>query len=129
MHQLIGSQTIDAPSWDLIRSAKLAARIYAPLGTSMTLGDFVRVTRTFVEAFKLSEAKGEDSDQHKMEDDEINALRDDLKVTSASLEKRLLSFTTSHRGIKTSLYTGASRTTVFDDRYAGGRPYFGCSSA
>ncbi|KAH0827848.1 hypothetical protein J3R83DRAFT_3474 [Lanmaoa asiatica] len=79
MHQLISSQTIDAPSWDLVRSAKLASRIYVPLGTSMTLGDFVRVTRTFVEAFKLSEAKGEESDQHKKEDDEINALRDDLK--------------------------------------------------
>lgn len=93
MHQLISSQTIDAPSWDLVRSAKLGARIYAPLGTSMTLGDFVRVTRTFVEAFKLSEAKGEDSDQRKKEDDEIKALRDDLKVSSASLDKRLLLFT------------------------------------
>lgn len=90
MHQLISSQTIDAPSWDLIRSAKLAARIYAPLGTSMSLGDFVRVMRTFVEAFKLSEKKGEKSDQQKKEDDDINRLRDDLKVTCASLHKRLL---------------------------------------
>jgi len=79
MHHLIASQTIDAPSWDLIRSAKLAARIYAPLGTSMTLGDFVRVTRTFVEAFKLLETQGEQSDQHKKEDDEIKGLRADLK--------------------------------------------------
>lgn len=90
MHQLISSQTIDAPSWDLIRSAKLAARVYAPLGTSMTLGDFVRVTRTFVEGFKLSEAKGDKSDQHQQEDDMINALRDDLKVISTLLEKRLV---------------------------------------
>lgn len=87
MHQLISSQTIDAPSWDLIRSAKLAARIYAPLGTSMTLGDFVRVTRTFVEGFKLSEAKDDKSDQHKQEDDVMNALRDDLKVMSALPDK------------------------------------------
>lgn len=94
----------------------------------MTLGDFVRVTRTFVEAFKLSEAKGEESDQHKREDDEINALRDDLKVTDTSLDKRLLLFTRTHRGIKTSLYTGASRTTVFDDHWAGVRSYSGCSS-
>lgn len=87
MHQLISSQTIDAPSWDLIRSAKLAARIYVPLGTSMSLGDFVRVMRTFVEAFKLSGSKGEKSDQQKKEDDDINGLRDDLKVTCASLQK------------------------------------------
>ncbi|KAF8554189.1 hypothetical protein OG21DRAFT_1509198 [Imleria badia] len=79
MHQLISSQTIDAPSWDLIRSAKLAARIYAPLGTSMSLGDFVRVMRTFVEAFKPSEAKGKKSDPQKKEDADINRLRDDLK--------------------------------------------------
>ncbi|KAG8213874.1 hypothetical protein J3R82DRAFT_10618 [Butyriboletus roseoflavus] len=119
MHQLISSQIIDAPSWDLIRSAKLAARIYAPLGTSMTLGDFVRITRTFVEAFKLSEGKGEESDQHKREDNEINALRDCLKVIGASLDKRLAIFTRTGRGIKTSLYTGDSRTTVFDDHWAG----------
>ncbi|KAG9316603.1 hypothetical protein JVU11DRAFT_2657 [Chiua virens] len=80
MHQLISSQTIDAPSWDLIRSAKLAARMYVPLGTSMTLGDFVRVTRTFVEAFKLAEARNEKSDRHETEDDKINTLRDDLRT-------------------------------------------------
>ncbi|KAG6372285.1 hypothetical protein JVT61DRAFT_7725 [Boletus reticuloceps] len=79
MHQMISSQTIDAPSWDLIRSAKLAARIYVPLGTSMSLGDFVRVMRTFVEAFKLSKAKGEKYDQQNQEDDDINRLRNDLK--------------------------------------------------
>ena len=56
----------------------------------MSLGDFVRVMRTFVEAFKLSEKKGEKSDQQKKEDDDINRLRDDLKVTRASLHKRLL---------------------------------------
>lgn len=89
MHQLISSQTIDAPSWDLVRSAKLATRIYVPLGTLMTLGDFVRVMRTFVEGFKLAEAKGDKSDQHKEEDDVINTLRDDLKVIML-FDKRLL---------------------------------------
>lgn len=32
--------------------ARLAAPLYAPLGTSMGLGDYVRVVRTFLEAFK-----------------------------------------------------------------------------
>lgn len=87
----------------------------------MSLGDFVRVMGTFVEAFKLSEAKGEKSDQQKKEDDDINRLRDDLKVTRASFQKRLLLFTRFRSDIKTSLYTGASRTTASDDRYAGVR--------
>ncbi|KIL62523.1 hypothetical protein M378DRAFT_128679 [Amanita muscaria Koide BX008] len=52
MHQVISSGTVDSPTWDLIRTAKLAARIYAPLGTYMSLGDHVRVIRTFLEAFK-----------------------------------------------------------------------------
>ncbi|KAI0341905.1 hypothetical protein BDW22DRAFT_1331173 [Trametopsis cervina] len=56
MHQQIGSGTLDAPSWRLHRIAKSAARIYAPLGTEMSLGDYVRIVRTFLEAFKLAEA-------------------------------------------------------------------------
>lgn len=55
MQELISSGTIDAPSWDLVRSAKLASRMYAPLGTRMSLGDHVRLTRTFSEALKASE--------------------------------------------------------------------------
>ncbi|KAJ7902015.1 hypothetical protein B0H14DRAFT_2669508 [Mycena olivaceomarginata] len=56
MHDQISSGTIDSPSWDLVRVAKLAARIYAPLGTRMTLGDHVRLVRSFVEAFNLKAA-------------------------------------------------------------------------
>ncbi|KIY74377.1 hypothetical protein CYLTODRAFT_385211 [Cylindrobasidium torrendii FP15055 ss-10] len=52
MHQQISSGTFDSPSWTLLRVSKLAARIYSPLGTEMTLGDHVRVVRTFLEAFK-----------------------------------------------------------------------------
>ncbi|KAF9812554.1 hypothetical protein IEO21_06144 [Rhodonia placenta] len=55
MHQEISSGTLDAPSWRAIRNAKLAARIYAPLGTTMSLGEYVRAVRTFLEAFKLAE--------------------------------------------------------------------------
>ena len=56
IHQQLSAGTLDSPSWKLIRTAKLATRIYAPLGTEMSLGDYVRVVRTFIEAFKLAEA-------------------------------------------------------------------------
>ncbi|KAI0070641.1 hypothetical protein K474DRAFT_1651022 [Panus rudis PR-1116 ss-1] len=55
IHQQISIGTLDAPSWRLIRIAKLAARMYAPLGTEMTLGDYVRIVRTFLDAFKIAE--------------------------------------------------------------------------
>ncbi|KAH8107257.1 hypothetical protein BXZ70DRAFT_917002 [Cristinia sonorae] len=59
LHAKISSGTLDAPSWRLIRNAKLAARIYAPLGTEMALGDYIRIVRTFLEAFKLAESRVE----------------------------------------------------------------------
>ena len=89
MHQQISSGTLDAPSWRLIRNAKLAARMYAPLGTSMSLGDYVRVVRTFLEAFKLAEAPRTDTfsdgeaapvEQVAREDMKIVQLGRDLKV-------------------------------------------------
>ncbi|CCM05324.1 uncharacterized protein FIBRA_07538 [Fibroporia radiculosa] len=89
MHQQISSGTLDAPSWRLIRNAKLAARIYAPLGTTMRLGDYVRVVRTFLEAFKLAEQPGSESTSDEKlakregasrADTEMRRLGDDLKV-------------------------------------------------
>lgn len=90
MHQQISSGTLDAPSWKLIRNAKLAARIYVPLGTSMDLGDYVRVVRTFLEAFKLAEAACAEKQTDEevpgspetatAEDQEIVALSEDLKI-------------------------------------------------
>ncbi|KAJ7772610.1 hypothetical protein DFH07DRAFT_901978 [Mycena maculata] len=68
MHDQISSGTIDSPSWDLVRVGKLAARIYAPLGTRMTLGDHVRVVRAFLEAFKAAEDNHDvDGDHHEEE--------------------------------------------------------------
>jgi glycerol-3-phosphate O-acyltransferase / dihydroxyacetone phosphate acyltransferase len=57
MQHQIAQGTLSAPSWRLIRNAKLAAHIYAPLGTEMSLGDYVRVVRMFLEAFKAAEAE------------------------------------------------------------------------
>ncbi|KAJ7079098.1 hypothetical protein B0H15DRAFT_924617 [Mycena belliarum] len=68
----ISSGTIDSPSWDLVRVAKLAARIYVPLGTRMSLGDHVRVVRTFLEAFKAAE-DGPVDEEHLEEDEKTPA--------------------------------------------------------
>ncbi|KAG8853987.1 hypothetical protein FRB96_007850 [Tulasnella sp. 330] len=53
MHVQLVSNTIDAPSWDLVRVGKTAARIYVPLGTQMRLGDWVRVVARFVEGLTV----------------------------------------------------------------------------
>ncbi|CAL1707162.1 unnamed protein product [Somion occarium] len=84
IHQQISSGTLDAPSWRLIRIAKLAARMYAPIGTQMSLGDYVRIVRTFLQAFKLAEASltssGTDGeDEGRAEDSEILKLGIDLQ--------------------------------------------------
>lgn len=41
---------LDAPSWAVIRLANTCRRLYAPLGTRLTLGDHVRLTQRFVDA-------------------------------------------------------------------------------
>ncbi|KAF8586687.1 hypothetical protein K439DRAFT_1340225 [Ramaria rubella] len=71
MADQISAGTLDAPSWDVISTAKTAARIYAPLGTNMTLGDHVRVVRAFVEGFKKT-GKGwnQSRERTKMQPDE-----------------------------------------------------------
>jgi glycerol-3-phosphate O-acyltransferase/dihydroxyacetone phosphate acyltransferase len=74
MQTQISSGTIYAPSWQTIRVAKLAARMYAPLGTQMTLGDHVRVTRVFADGFVgvypgMSESGKEWRDEKNTKDD------------------------------------------------------------
>jgi glycerol-3-phosphate O-acyltransferase/dihydroxyacetone phosphate acyltransferase len=84
MHQQISSGTLDSPSWNLVRTAKLAARIYAPLGTRMTLGDYVRVSKRFLEAFKAPENRPEGDGSREETGSELVQLRQDLKVGSPS---------------------------------------------
>jgi glycerol-3-phosphate O-acyltransferase/dihydroxyacetone phosphate acyltransferase len=89
MHRQIATGTFDAPSWGLIRAAKMATPIYAPLGTAMSLGDYVRVTRTFLELFKAAHlpnpvpsrdlAGQEVSGQ--LKDEDIVKLKEDLQVS------------------------------------------------
>ncbi|KAH9951520.1 hypothetical protein B0H21DRAFT_842014 [Amylocystis lapponica] len=80
LHQQISSGTLDAPSWRLIRNAKLAARMYAPLGTTMSLGDYVRVVRTFLEAFKLAEASRVESSSEGETMPSEQTIREDGKI-------------------------------------------------
>ncbi|KAG6903067.1 hypothetical protein C0995_006254 [Termitomyces sp. Mi166 len=95
MHEIISSGTIDSPTWDLIRTAKTAARVYAPLGTFMSLGDHVRVIRTFIDAFRPTEVHGSanvtmsDEDDENIHDslDELKRLRNDLKAYQDQLTR------------------------------------------
>ena len=67
----------------------MATPIYAPLGTTMSLGDYVRVTRTFLELFKAAHppdpapsrdlAGQEVSGQ--LKDGDIVKLKEDLQVS------------------------------------------------
>ncbi|KAG6845309.1 hypothetical protein H0H87_011159 [Tephrocybe sp. NHM501043] len=90
MHNIISSGTIDSPTWDLIRTAKLAARIYAPLGTLMSLGDHVRAIRSFLNALRPVDIQKvehittseDDEDFH-----ELTRLRDDLKAYQDQLSR------------------------------------------
>jgi glycerol-3-phosphate O-acyltransferase/dihydroxyacetone phosphate acyltransferase len=67
----------------------MATPIYAPLGTAMSLGDYVRVTRTFLGLFKAAHlpdrapsrdlAGQEVSGQ--LKDEDIVKLKEDLQVS------------------------------------------------
>lgn len=52
--------------------------MYAPLGTRMTLGDFVRLSRTFLEVFKAPQDFLPEASQTEIE--EVDKLKKDLKV-------------------------------------------------
>ncbi|KAK7472659.1 hypothetical protein VKT23_000772 [Stygiomarasmius scandens] len=87
LYQKISSGTIDSPSWDLVRISKLAARIYAPLGTRMTLGDHVRVVRTFLEAFKHLEQDSHETDLP-FDKSRLAQLCSDLKIYQDELSRK-----------------------------------------
>lgn len=101
IYQQISSGTYDSPSWHLVQLAKLAARMYAPLGmlwhhlwthvywrllitgTTMSLGDHVRITRTFLEAFKdVHEDNMEENEQPDPDILKVSQLQTDLTVCS-----------------------------------------------
>ncbi|KAF7321740.1 PlsC domain-containing protein [Mycena kentingensis (nom. inval.)] len=91
IYEQISSGTLDSPSWDLVRTSKIAASMYAPLGTFMTLGDYVRVVRTFLEAFKTAESSPGLDDPDQETSARLTRLREDLRVYQDEL---------SHLGIK-----------------------------
>jgi hypothetical protein len=62
MEEQIRGGTLDAPSWEILRvgnpplliiliPARTAQRLYAPLGTNLSLGEYVRLTQRFVDLF------------------------------------------------------------------------------
>ncbi|KDR75246.1 hypothetical protein GALMADRAFT_122972 [Galerina marginata CBS 339.88] len=85
IHEKIGSGTFDSPSWDLIRTAKLSARMYAPLGTMMSLGDHVRIARAFLEVFKAPKEQLPEIKEAELL--ELETLRRDLKAYQDQLAK------------------------------------------
>jgi hypothetical protein len=117
MHQEISSRTIDAPSWEIVRTAKLASRIYVPLGTKMSLGDYVRVTRVFVKAFKDFDSMRDKSShegekvEYTEEDVKLLQLRRDLQVMSL-LRGLNGSSSLFDRSIKINFPAGGSKTIV-----------------
>lgn len=87
IRQQISRGTVDAPSWGILRSAKCAANIYAPLGTRMSLGDYVRLVKAYIDVFALAHAPAHQGENEGMggstlreEDEEIMRLCADLKV-------------------------------------------------
>lgn len=87
MRRQISQGTVDAPSWEILRSAKCAANIYAPLGTRMSLGDYVRLVKAYIDVFGLAhvpvpqgEGEGKDGSDLSEEDETIRQLCTDLKV-------------------------------------------------
>lgn len=106
MGEQIRAGTLDAPDWKYIRLANTARRLYAPLGTRLGLGDHIRLTQRFVDAFAnqkraqdwpeqapASDLRGalstpmaekpngiEDADKRKREEDEVDALAADLQT-------------------------------------------------
>ncbi|KAF9010484.1 hypothetical protein BDQ17DRAFT_1387737 [Cyathus striatus] len=106
IEEKIISGTFTAPSWDLIRISKLASRMYAPLGTQMTLGDHVRSTRAFLEAFKSVNKTVEDEQDTVITD--LLRLRNDLKVYQDEL---------AHWGVKDDRIRRPLRMRVIAARF------------
>jgi glycerol-3-phosphate O-acyltransferase / dihydroxyacetone phosphate acyltransferase len=106
LHDEISSGTFNSPSWDFIRTAKLAARMYAPLGTSMKLGDHIRLIRTFLEAFKAA-CEGENKDE---DAGVVLKLHSDLKVLYFHQCRYSCLASRLRRPIKTNLHSGVSKT-------------------
>ncbi|GJE94486.1 PlsC domain-containing protein [Phanerochaete sordida] len=102
LHHEISMGTLSAPSWRLHRNAKLAAQIYAPLGTEMTLGDYVRVVRMFLEALKVPETKDAGAARGSASEGEMEGATRDLEERLACLSADLTAYQEklSYYGIK-----------------------------
>lgn len=84
LQERIRSGILEAPTWEHIRNAKVAARLYAPLGTMMPLGEYVRLSRRFADVFASAD-KSEPSNLSQADKGFILQLCEDLKARSSSL--------------------------------------------
>lgn len=78
---------LDAPSWSHLRAANTARRLYAPLGTKLTLGDHVRLTQRFVDALagKRAEKKWDELEEQLQIDRNSNKVEgEDESVSEAT---------------------------------------------
>jgi hypothetical protein len=96
----------------------------------MALGDFVRVSKAFLEAFKAAdnhtEVDGKSSPTHERRDDERRQLCQDLKVFISSSSMRVYAHQRP-RPIKTSFRDGASKMTASDGLSVDLSSFKGCS--
>ena len=121
VHRQIATGTFDAPSWGLIRAAKMATPIYAPLGTAMSLGDYVRVTRTFLELFKAAHLPDPAPSRDlvgqevtgQLKDEDIVKLKEDLQVSQRVTAQSAFSYKDSGRRTSPNCISCGSETTAF----------------
>mmetsp|Transcript_30282 Transcript_30282/g.82841 ORF Transcript_30282/g.82841 Transcript_30282/m.82841 type:complete len:322 (-) Transcript_30282:1283-2248(-) len=72
------ADTINAPDWETIRLGITAARLHQPVGSDLSLGQYLTLLRGWVEVLKLSTAASEDKSQAS-----VDAMKSDrLRVRS-----------------------------------------------
>ncbi|CAG8579214.1 16675_t:CDS:2 [Acaulospora colombiana] len=76
MEQMVRSNTLDAPSWQTLRIAHTARKLYAgDLGTRISLAEYVRLTKKFIDALSKVEAENSvvsnDNEEANVEEKEI----------------------------------------------------------
>ncbi|GAA6059126.1 hypothetical protein JCM10212_003873 [Sporobolomyces blumeae] len=124
----IRSGILDAPSWSHLRAANTARRLYAPLGTKLTLGDHVRLTQRFVDALagKRAERRWDELDDSSVVSSSSNG-----DGNGSSSESRVENERTGPSGRGTTTNNGKATVEVWKTpmREKGGKDgYFSITS-
>lgn len=88
MEETVRSSTLDAPNWRTLRIAHTARNLYAGhLGTQISLGEYVRLTKSFINALgKANVETGNDSDSESSESN----LNGNLKWNCNNIKRMIL---------------------------------------